>query len=226
MTESRPTRVLLADDHTMFREGLAGFLAGHGGMEVVGETTNDEGAVELARRTRPDVIIMQVQRPFERAKETLDRMRQITPPPKVVIVTMFEDPRIMRDFLNLGVDGYLLKSSSTSHLIGAIRTATLDPEGGNVVVGMPRELLESADEGSEGVLSARQLEILLLTARGLSNRQIAVRLHIAEGTVKRHLANIYKEMEVGSRSEALRKALQEEWITVGDISEEDEEREA
>ncbi len=210
----------------MFREGLAGSLARYGGMEVVGGTANDEAAVELARRTRPDVVIMQVQAPFDRAKETLDRIREISPPPKVVIVTMFEDPRIMRDFLNLGVDGYLLKSSSTSHLIGAIRAATLDPEEGNVVVGMPRELLENAGEGTGGILSARQLEILLLAARGLSNRQIAARLHIAEGTVKRHLANIYNKMEVGSRSEAMRKALQQEWITVGDIREEDEEREA
>ncbi len=230
MTESRPTRVLLADDHTMFREGLAMSLARYGGMEVVGETTNDDGAVELARRMKPDVVIMQVQMPFERARETLDRIREISPTPKVVIVTMFEDPRMMRDFLKLGVNGYLLKSSSTSHLIGAVRAATLDPEGGNVVVGMPREMLENADEGTGGVLSARQLEILLLTARGLSNRQIASRLYLAEGTVKRHLANTYKKMEVGSRSEAMRKALQEDWITIGDISgeedEEDEEREA
>ncbi len=219
MTESRPIRVLLADDHTMFREGLAESLARYGGMEVVGETANDEGAVELARRTRPDVVIMQVQRPFERAKETLDKIRGISPPPKVVIVTMFEDPRMMRDFLKLGVNGYLLKSSSTSHLIGAVRAATLDPKEGNVVVGMPRELLENADEGTGGVLSVRQLEILLLTARGLSNRQIAARLHIAEGTVKRHLANTYKKMEVGSRSEAARKALREEWITIEDVTE-------
>ncbi len=135
---------------------------------------------------------------------------------------MFEDPRMMRDFLKLGVSGYLLKSSSTSHLIGAVRAATLDPEEGNVVVGMPREMLENAGEGTGGILSARQLEILLLTARGLSNRQIASRLHIAEGTVKRHLANTYKKMEVGSRSEAMRKALQEDWITIGGISEEEE----
>ena len=86
------TTVLLADDHTMFREGLAKLLTTYGGLEVVGETTNDQGAVALARQVKPDVVIMQVQMPFEKAKESLDRMRTLSPTPKVVIVTMFEDP--------------------------------------------------------------------------------------------------------------------------------------
>lgn len=223
MTENRLTRVLLADDHTMFREGLAGSLATYGGMEVVGETTNDSGAVALVRQTKPDVVIMQVQMPFEKAIEILDRMREISPQPKVVIVTMFEDPRMIRDLLELGISGYVLKSSSTAQLVGAVRAATLNPKEGNVVVGMPRGMLEEAEEGSGGVLSARQLEILLLTARGLSNTQIATYLHLAEGTVKRHLVNIYRKMKVGSRSEAARKALQDEWITISDITAEEEQ---
>lgn len=223
--ENRPTRVLLADDHTMFREGLARLLASYGGLEVVGETTNDEGAIALARETQPDVVIMQVQVPFERAKETLDKIRAVEPAPKVVIVTMFEDPGLMRKFLKLGVAGYVLKSSSAAHLVGAVRAAVFSPEGGNVVVGMPRAMLEESKGGSEGVLSVRELEILLLAARGLSNRQIASRVYLAEGTVKRHLANTYQKMEVGSRGEAVRKALTEEWITIAQVTEEDEEGE-
>ncbi|WP_119066325.1 response regulator [Rubrobacter indicoceani] len=154
--EQQKIRVLLADDHTMFREGLAGSLNRYGGMEIVGEVANDKRALELARQAKPDVVIMQVQLPFERAKNTLDEIRKLTPPPKVVIVTMFEDPRMIRDYLKLGVDGYLLKSSSTSHLIGAVRAAVLSPDQDNVVVGMPRELLENANEGTGGVLSVRQ----------------------------------------------------------------------
>jgi ATP/maltotriose-dependent transcriptional regulator MalT len=91
---------------------------------------------------------------------------------------------------------------------------------------MPREMLEEAEGGAEGVLSARELEILLLAARGLSNRQIATRVHITEGTVKRHLHNCYHKMEVGSRGEAVRAALLHEWITISDISEEEEKEEA
>jgi DNA-binding NarL/FixJ family response regulator len=224
--EERLTTVLLADDHTMFREGLAGLLTSYGGLRVVGETTNDEGAVALARELKPDVVIMQVQMPFEKAREALDRMRAVSPTPKVVIVTMFEDPAWMRDLLRLGASGYVLKSSSSRQLIGAVRAAVLDPAGGNVVVGMPREMLEEAEGGAEGVISARELEILLLAARGLSNRQIAASVHLTEGTVKRHLHNCYHKMEVGSRGEAVREALLKEWITISDISEEEEEEEA
>ena len=218
MVENRPITVLLADDHTMFREGLARVLTTYGGLEVVGETTNDEGALILAREKKPDVIIMQVQMPFEKASESLEKMREIEPAPKVIIVTMFEDPGTMRAFLRLGTSGYVLKSSSTTQLVSAIRAAAFAPDDGNVVVGMPRTMLEESEEGSEGVLSVRELEILLLAARGLSNRQIASRVHLAEGTVKRHLSNTYHKMGVGSRGEAARKALQEDWITVSEIT--------
>ena len=219
--EARPTTVLLADDHTMFREGLAGLLTSYGGLEVVGETTNDEGAVAIAREMKPDVVIMQVQMPFEKAKEALDQMRAVEPTPKVVIVTMFEDPALMRDFLRLGASGYVLKSGSSQQLVGTVRAAVFAPKEGDVVVGMPRELLEEVEGGSDGVLSARELEILLLAAQGLSNRQIATRVHLAEGTVKRHLHNTYHKMEVGSRGEAVRQALLNEWITISDIGEEE-----
>lgn len=214
-----PIKVLLADDHTLFRNGLAGLLASYGGMEVVGSTPNGEEAVDLVERTRPDVVLMQVQVPFERAKDILVRMRAVLPPPKVVIVTMFESPRYLRELMGLGASAYLIKSASTQHLIGAIRAAVFDPQGENVVVGMPREMLEEARKGSGGVLSARELEILLLAARGLSNREISEKLHLAEATVRRHLANTYSKMEVSSRGEATRKALQEEWITVSDVTE-------
>ena len=93
---SDPIRVLLADDHTMFRQGLAGILASYGGMEVIAEVPNDEDALELARELSPDVVIMQVQLPFYRAVETLEAMRSFPHPPKVVIVTMFESPRYVR----------------------------------------------------------------------------------------------------------------------------------
>jgi DNA-binding NarL/FixJ family response regulator len=115
-----------------------------------------------------------------------------------------------------------LKSSSSQYLVGTVRAAVFAPEGGDVVVGMPRELLEEAEGGSEGVLSARELEILILAAQGLSNRQIAGRAHLAEGTVKRHLHNTYNKMEVGSRGEAVRKALHDEWITIKEIIEHEE----
>ena len=219
--ENRATTVLLADDHTMFREGMAKLLTAYGGLEVVGETANDDGAVALARETKPDVVIMEARVPFEVAAGFLDEMRRVEPRPKVIIVTMFDDPAMMRDYLRLGVSGYVLKSSSTTQLVSAIRAAALAPEDGNVVLGMPRAMLEEAEGRPESPLSVRELEILLLAARGLSNRQIAARVNLTEGTVKRHLSNSYHKMGVGSRGEAARKALQADWITVGEITDEE-----
>ena len=163
---------------------------------------------------------MQVQMPISRARENLLRMRETAdPPPKVIIVTMIEYPRDVRELMDLGASAYIVKSTSTEHPVAAVRAALLDPpKGKNVVVGMPLTLLEEAEDGSEGMLSARELEILLLAARGLSNRQIANKVHLAEGTVKRHLTNTYHKMGVGSRGEATRRALHEEWITIQDVT--------
>ncbi len=218
-SEADPIKVLLADDPTMFRQGIASVLADYGGMQIVGQTDNDEGAVELARLTKPDVVLMQVQMPISRAKGNLRRMREVAdPPPKVVIVTMIEDPRHVKELMNLGASAYIVKSASAEHLVAAVKAAILDPKSKNVVVGMPLGLLQEAEEGSQGVLSARELEILLLAARGLSNHQIALSVHLAEGTIKRHLANTYQKMGVRSRGEATRKALYEEWITIQDVT--------
>jgi DNA-binding NarL/FixJ family response regulator len=164
-----------------------------------------------------------VQMPFERAKESLLKMRDISPAPKVVIVTMFEEPRYVRELMNLGASAYLVKSASIEHLIGAVRAAVFDPKGENVVVGMPREMLEEAQDGSGGILSTREMEVLLLAARGHANHQMANSLRLSEGTVKRHLANIYSKIGVGSRGEAVRKALTEEWITIQEVTQEDGE---
>ena len=210
----------MADDHTMFRQGLAALLASYGGMEVVAEVPNDANALNLARELEPDVVVMQVQMPFERAKEILKEMRSLPRPPKVVITTMLEEPSYVRELAGIGASAYLLKSSSAEHLIAAVRGAVDDAKGENVVVGMPRSMLEVTREGKNGVLSGRELEVLMLSARGLSNLQIAERLQIAEATVKRHLANIYPKIGVSSRAEAARKALQEGWITIEEITEE------
>jgi DNA-binding NarL/FixJ family response regulator len=225
MGDNTPTnrliRVLLADDHTMFRQGLAGVLTSYGGMEVVAEVPNDAEALRLARELSPDVVIMQVQMPFEKALETLQAMRAFPDPPKVVIVTMFESPRYIRELTGVGASAYVLKTSSADHLVAAVRAAVFDPASENTVVGMPREMLEGTQEGAESVLTARELEILLLAARGLSNGQIASSLHVAEATIKRHLANVYEKMGVHSRGEASREALTRDWITIEEVTAED-----
>jgi DNA-binding NarL/FixJ family response regulator len=182
---------------------------------------NDAEALELARELSPDVVIMQVQMPFERAKESLEAMRAFPRPPKVVIVTMFESPRYVRALTGVGASAYVLKTSSSEHLVAAVRAAVFDPEAKNVVVGMPTAMLQQSTDGVDGELSARELEILLLAARGLSNQQIASSLYLAEATIKRHLANVYQKMGVSSRGEASMEALLRDWITIEEVTQSD-----
>ena len=212
-------KVLLADDHTMFREGLAGMLASYGErVEVVGKTKVGEEAVTLAQEEDPDVIIMQVDLTLKKAKDTLRQMREGTSSsPKVIILTMFEDPRMVQEIMELGANAYIHKSASVEELFNALRTATLGTSEGHVVVAMPQGALELSEDGKVGVPSKREMGILLLAARGMSNRQIASRAGIAESTVKRHLANLYPKMEVSSRGEAVRMALENEWFTIREI---------
>jgi DNA-binding NarL/FixJ family response regulator len=219
----RPVRVLLADDHRMFREGIAGVLASSYAeqVEVVGKTDTGEEAVALARKERPDVVIMQVDEKMEKAKETLSQILLVdsTTLPKVVILTMFEDPRILREVMKLGSNTFVHKSASVEELFSAMRTTVGDPTGENVVMVMPQGALEASEDGSAGdVFTKRELEVLVLAARGMSNQKIARHLGLSEGTVKRHLANLYPKMGVSSRGEAVRKALDNGWLTIHEIT--------
>jgi DNA-binding NarL/FixJ family response regulator len=222
LSTSVSIRVVLADDHTMFRQGLKEMLATDEGIEVVGEAENGAEAVKLAREVRPDVVILDVEMPVMGAEETMDQLLRFSPPPRIVIVTMHDDPRLVRELFGRGASAYLVKSASLKELIAAVRTAAEAPASShdeNVVMVVHREAFERAERATEeGGLSARELEILLLVARGFSNRQVASSLNLAEATVKRHLANLYPKMGVASRGEATSKALSEGWISARDVS--------
>ncbi len=220
--DNAPIRVLLADDHTMFRQGLKEMLSTDRGIEVVGEAENGQRAVALAEEHRPDVVVLDVEMPVMGAAEAMEGMLKISPPPRILIVTMYDNPRLVRELLARGASGYLVKSASMEELLAAVHTAANTSVGSdgqnNVILAVPRAVLERAQRGGEEGLSGRELEILLLAARGLSNRQIASALHLSEATVKRHLANIYAKIKVNSRSEATRKALSEGWISAHDVT--------
>jgi DNA-binding NarL/FixJ family response regulator len=215
-------RVVLADDHTMFRQGIKEMLGTDSGIEVVGEAENGAEAVDLARKTSPDVVILDVEMPVMGAREAMDLLLRISPSPRIVVVTMHDDPRLVRELLGRGASAYLVKSASLEELLTAVRAAAetpAEPHDENVVMVVPREVFERAERVTqEGGISARELEILLLAARGLSNRQIAARVNLAESTVKRHLANTYNKMNVRSRGEATTKALSEGWISTRDMT--------
>lgn len=143
-------KVLLADDHTMFREGLAEILVSSYGdeVEVVGETKIGEEVVALAREKDPDVVVMQVDRTLKMAKDTLTQMHEYSSsPPKMVILTMFEDPRMVREIMEIGANAYIHKSVSVEELFAVLRVATSEDEGEHVVIAMPQESLELSEDG-------------------------------------------------------------------------------
>ncbi len=211
-------RVLLADDHTMFRQGLAEMLSTDQSIEVVGDAENGDDVLALAEKTKPDVTILDMEMPGPGTRETMRLLFKISPIPKVVIVTMFDNPRLIREMIAAGASAFLVKSASMQELLAAVHTAANNPHRDNVTVSVPRGILDQVEKGEVDELTARELEIVLLVARGLTNRQISNAIHISEATVKRHLANIYTKLDVSSRGETTRKALSEGWITTWDVT--------
>jgi len=189
----------------------------------VGQSTiSGQDALSLISRKRPDVVITEIDGDLNTAKELLSRIRWLSPNSKIMVLTMFDSLNYLKALSKLGIDACVHKSSSIEELIATIATISGDPDGNNVVVSMPRGLIErlAAPLGEEpaGALSERETEIVVLAARGLSNSQIARELHLSEATVKRHLANVYAKIGVGSRSEAVRMALVEQWIGLNEIT--------
>ena len=212
-------RVHLADDHTMFREGLESILSSREDIEVVGTSSTGEEAAAQVGKTKPHLVITQLDMQIKTAEEILEGIRRASPGSKIVVLTMFDNLHYLKALSKMGIDAYLHKTSSTQELIATIEAASRHPGGNNVVVSMPRGLLERMGDGPVGALSERETEVLVLAARGFSNDQIAEECHLAPSTVKRHLANVYQKIGVRSRSEAVRTALMEQWIGLGEITE-------
>ena len=211
-------KVLLADDHAMFRQGVREMLSTDEEIEVVGEAEDGRVAALLTDSLKPDVVLLDVEMPVMGARQSMERMLDVTPSPRVVIVTMHDDPRLARELIGLGASAYLVKSATIEELHAAVRTAAGSPPGDVII---PPEAADKPTGPDD--LSRRELEVLLMVARGMSNQQIAVSLYLSEATVKRHLANIYPKIGVSSRGEAVRLALSKEWISPRDITNGDAE---
>ena len=213
-------RIHVADDHTMFREGLEAILASRKDMEVVGTSTTGEEAASLVAKSKPDLVITQLDMQIKTAQEILEGIREASPDSKIVVLTMIDNLHYLKALSRLGIDAYVHKTSSSEELLATIDTVSRKASRGghNAVISMPRGLIERMGEEPVGVLSERETEIVVLVARGLSNDQIAEELYLSEATVKRHLANIYEKIGVNSRSEAVRMALMEQWIGLSEIT--------
>src|SRR5215217_5530165 len=156
---SRPVRVLLADNHAMFRQSVASMLSKDGTVEVVGDADNGPQAIELAKHTRPDVIVMQVEQEPEEAATEIKGMLEASPDSRIVVLTVYQDPRRVKEMVGLGTSAYVHKSATVEELLGTVRRATQgSPEGERdyAVVGMPERIMEQVVSADESGISARE----------------------------------------------------------------------
>jgi DNA-binding NarL/FixJ family response regulator len=206
--------IAIVDDHAILREGLREILETQDDMVVAGEAGDSASAIALVGGKRPDVVLLDADVPGGDATGTVRRIRAVSPASKVIILSGHDGPRPLRDLLAAGVRGYLRKSVHGRELVTAIRGAHRD--AGRIVLDVSPDSLARAQDPAADLLSAREREVLELTAQALSNAQIAARLGRTEATVKRHLRNIFSKLGAVSRIDAVNKAAAAALITVED----------
>lgn len=202
-----PIRVMLVDDHTMVRKGLATFLKVFDYLELVGEAENGTDAIKLCAEVLPDVVLMDMVMPDMDGPTATTLIRQKHPHVQILVLTSFKEGELIKKALEAGAIGYLLKDVSADDLARAIRAAhdgraTLSPEAA-------QSLVETANlPPAPGLdLTEREREVLTLMVEGLNNVQIAARLTVSPSTIKSHVSNILSKLGVASRTEAVTLAL-------------------
>jgi DNA-binding NarL/FixJ family response regulator len=201
-------RIVIADDQAMVRAGLRMVVESDPGMEVVGEAADGREAVGVARRTRPDIVLMDISMPrldgLAAARELLDAPS----PPKVITLTTFDTDENLYAALRAGTSGFLLKVSPPEQLLEAIRVvhsgdALLDPAVTSRVIATFAGRAEPVPPPALGELTPRELEVLRLLARGLTNAEIARDLYVGEATVKTHVARVLMKLSLRDRAQAV-----------------------
>ncbi|MFD4350314.1 response regulator [Streptomyces coelicoflavus] len=211
MTQANGTiRVVVVDDQPLIRAGFSMVLAAQDDIEVVGEADNGAGALDLLRRTAADVVIMDVRMPVMDGISATEQLLRREDPPRVLVLTTFDNDDDAFAALRAGASGFLLKNSPAADVVAAIRTVAA---GESVVSSRVTRLLldrfaaqlgPSADQGDRlKVLTDRERDVLALVARGLSNIEIAAELHVAQATVKSHLGNLMAKLQLRDRAQAV-----------------------
>lgn len=203
----RLVTVVVADDHTLFRQGIQELLTTDPRLQVLGEASTGDQAIALVQATQPDVLLLDVQMPGPGAESVITQLKQLCPSTAVVILTMHDSPAVVSDLLDSGAAAYLVKSIGCEELVATVHSVSRSRH--NVVLSVPRATMRSLEHArsQQDLLSKREAEVLSLVAMAMSNAQIATRLYISEGTVKRHLTNIYGKLNATSRVDAIKKAV-------------------
>ncbi len=209
--DKTPIRVILADDHQVVRRGIRDFLVESGEIEVVGEAEDGEQAIELIEAHRPDVAVLDIQMPKRSGIEVVRWVREQGYPVGTLILTAYDDDPYLLAALEAGTNGYVMKTAESGEIVKAVLDvcegkSVLDP----VVVRRLMKVVAGSGEPAAppAELTARELEVLAQTARGLTNKAIGLALGISDRTVQGHLRNIFEKLQVTNRTEAVVRAAQ------------------
>jgi len=211
-------RILLADDHVMLREGLRSLVSAQADIEVVGEADDGRDAILKARELRPDVVVMDISMPELNGIRATEQLQDCCPGTKVLVLTAYDEEGYLRQLLDAGASGYVLKKAAAEELVKALRAVAagniyLDPTLAGRVVGgyLGRKKLKGEVRGVE--LSGREEEVLRLVAWGYTNKEAAGYLNISVKTVETHKTNLMEKLDLKTRSDIVRYALRRGWLS-------------
>ena len=207
-------RVLLVDDHQLFRQGMRSMLANDAGIEVIGEAENGRSAVELARQLAPDVVVMDISMPDLNGIEATRQIKERSPGTQILALSAHPDRRFVTGILAAGAAGYLLKDSAFEELCRAIHTVAgkqiyLSPAVAGGVVEASLGLTPADGASGAAALTPRQREVLQLLAEGVNIKQVAARMHLSVKTIETHRAQIMKKLDFQNVAELTKYAIRE-----------------
>jgi len=206
-------RIVIADDHTIFRQGLRMLLAQEDDMEVVGEAADGIEALELAKKHNPDIILLDIAMPNMDGVQVAGKIKKSLPQIKIIVLTSYSDDQFLYEFLKLGVSGFVLKDSASQELIYSIRKSHegmvfFDPSVSKKVMEKFTQVSGGkSDFVNYGKLSDREKEVLRLVAEGCATKEVAEKLYISPKTVENHRANIMKKLNIRDRTGLTKYAL-------------------
>ena len=215
-------RVLVVDDHALFRRGLTLVLEAEEGIDVVGESEDGEDAVAKAEELAPDVVLMDVRMPKLNGIEATRRITEIQPTTKILMLTVSDEEEDLYEAIKAGATGYLLKEISIEEVADAVRAVVqgqtlISPSMASKLIQEFNNLSKRSEERRDmpaPKLTDRELEVLKLVAQGMSNRDVAGVLFISENTVKNHVRNILEKLHLHSRMEAVMYAVREKLLEI------------